>query len=192
MTLQYKSHDVTHPRSDSQIFDSLRLKAKLLTLGPHVLWDLNSHHFSDLHSHYSSHPALLTVSQGNTSLLTVSPTSHSASGHLHLLFVLPCALPLIFVWWAPPPASSLCSQETYYLNRVPSPTLPALSASFFFINFITAYINILQLFVYLFFFFLDSPPLECHTMRVKALEKKQETKTGPSWCLHSKNSTSGH
>ena len=153
MTLQYKSHDVTHPRSDSQIFDSLRLKAKLLTLGPHVLWDLNSHHFSDLHSHYPSHPTLLTVSQGNTSLLTASPTSHSASGHLHLLFVLPCALPLIFAWWAPPPASSLCSQETYYLNRVPSPTLPALSASIFFINFITAYINILQLFVYLFFFF---------------------------------------
>ena len=31
MIRQHKSHDVTHPSSDSQIFDSLRLKAKLLT-----------------------------------------------------------------------------------------------------------------------------------------------------------------
>ena len=95
MILQYKSHDVTHPSSDSQIFDSLRLKAKLLTLGPHVLWDLNSHHFSDFYSHHPSYPALLTVSQGYQPPHYISHM-HSSPGHLHLLFMLPDVL---FFWY---------------------------------------------------------------------------------------------
>lgn len=114
MILKYKSHGVTHPSFDSQIFDSLRLKAKLLTLGPHALWDVKSHNLSDLHAYHPSHTALLTVSQ------IYQPPHYTSNKSLCLRPFAPAvhatwfALPLIFAWWAPQPASSLCSQRPYF------------------------------------------------------------------------------
>lgn len=187
MILQHKSHDVTHPSSDSQIFDSLRLKAKLFTQA-HVFCGILTPTTSPLPSPLPPRFAYCVPGIPASSLYLPQATLPQDICTCCSCYLV-CSSSDICMVGPSTCFKSLLSRDLLSKLCPLSYTLPALSASFFFINFITAYINILQLFVYL---FLDSPPLESHTMRAKALEKKQGTKTGPSGCLHSRNSTSGH